>query len=489
MSMGKSQSFNQFSKKKKKKNQTQANDHRENSSEDPAEDGGAVDSVTAARQQLRQSNSLKSGGRSSKNKQSASKVESQGVDYDSDEAEREYQRQRQFMMGPKKFVDEKDMKEVDLSVPTTADSMQQDIEEKRREFLGGDDDDLKHLGFCDSDEEIDFSNFKSLNQMKKDGEADEEETVSLFGRLTSAIKNVTGNKVLTKLDIQPILSEFSNSLTDKNVSVEIAQEICKQVEESLVGVKTASFTSIKTTVQKALVESIQKLLTPKRNIDILKEAVTAKKRGQVYSIVFIGVNGVGKSTSLAKTAYYLKTKGNLRVMLAGCDNFRSGAIEQLQTHASCLDVPLYQKGYKDDPAIIAKEALQDAKSKGFDVVLIDTAGRMQGNEGLMRALAKLVQLNKPDTVLFVGEALVGNDSIDQLTKFNQSLIDFAAHDNNPRVIDGIIMTKFDTVDEKVGTALNMVYSTGKPIVFVGVGQKYPHLKKLNVQTVITALMS
>ena len=98
----------------------------------------------------------------------------------------------------------------------------------------------------------------------------------------------------------------------------------------------------------------------------------------------------------------------------------------------------------------------------------------------MRALAKLVHINKPDTVLFVGEALVGNDAIDQLTKFNQSLIDFSVQDQNPRVIDGIIMTKFDTIDEKVGTALNMVYTSGKPIVFVGVGQKYPHLKKLNV---------
>jgi signal recognition particle receptor subunit alpha len=180
----------------------------------------------------------------------------------------------------------------------------------------------------------------------------------------------------------------------------------------LIDTKTASFTTIQQTIQEALVESIEQLLTPKRNIDILKEAVSAKKRGQVYSIVFIGVNGVGKSTSLAKTAYYLKTKGNLKVMIAGCDNFRSGAIEQLDTHCKCLDIHLYQKGYKDDAAIIAKEALMEAKNKHFDVVLIDTAGRMQGNEALMKALAKLVHINKPDTVLFVGEALVGNDSID-----------------------------------------------------------------------------
>lgn len=94
---------------------------------------------------------------------------------------------------------------------------------------------------------------------------------------------------------------------------------------------------------------------------------------------------------------------------------------------------------------------------------------MQGNEKLMRQLAKLVHINSPDIVLFVGEALVGNDAIDQLTKFNQSLIDFAVSQANPRTIDGIILTKFDTVDEKVGTALNMVQTTGKPIVFVGVG--------------------
>ena len=101
-------------------------------------------------------------------------------------------------------------------------------------------------------------------------------------------------------------------------------------------------------------------------------------------MVFIGVNGVGKSTSLAKMAYYLKTKGQLKVMLAACDNFRSGAVEQLATHAKCLDIPIYEKGYKDDPAVIAKEALQEARAKNFDVVLIDTAGRMQGNEKLMR---------------------------------------------------------------------------------------------------------
>ena len=98
-------------------------------------------------------------------------------------------------------------------------------------------------------------------------------------------------------------------------------------------------------------------MTPKRNIDVLKEALNKKNKGELFTMTFIGVNGVGKSTSLAKMAYYLKTKGNLKILLAACDNFRSGAVEQLATHAACLDIPIYEKGYKDEPANIAKEAI------------------------------------------------------------------------------------------------------------------------------------
>lgn len=112
-------------------------------------------------------------------------------------------------------------------------------------------------------------------------------------------------------------------------------------------------------------------------------------------------------------------------MIAACDTFRAGAVEQLRTHARNLDVHLFEQGYGKDASIIAKNALKYASAEGYDVVLIDTAGRMQDNEPLMRGLAKLVALNSPDLVLFVGEALVGNDAIDQLVKFNRSLIDFA----------------------------------------------------------------
>mmetsp|Transcript_10185 Transcript_10185/g.8733 ORF Transcript_10185/g.8733 Transcript_10185/m.8733 type:complete len:217 (+) Transcript_10185:1282-1932(+) len=214
----------------------------------------------------------------------------------------------------------------------------------------------------------------------------------------------------------------------------------------------------------------------------------AKEQGRPFVMVFIGVNGVGKSTNLAKVAHLLKKKGGFSVLLAACDNFRAGAVEQIKTHGRCLEVPVFDQGYKSDPALIASAAIKEAMLRKIDCVLIDTAGRMQDNEPLMKALARLVALNQPDLIMFVGEALVGNDAVDQLTKFNKSLVDLSPVDKI-REIDAILLTKFDTVDDKVGAAVSMTYSTGKPVLFVGTGQKYTHLRKLNVKTVVNTILN
>eukprot|EP00913_Durusdinium_trenchii_P030675 g28729.t1 len=179
---------------------------------------------------------------------------------------------------------------------------------------------------------------------------------------------------------------------------------------------------------------METLLTPKKSIDVLRAALAAKNAGRVYTIVFLGVNGVGKSTNLAKVAYYLKHKGGLDVLICACDTFRAGAVEQLKTHSRCLDVPLFERGYgKDCPTQQLLAPASSNERSGHDVVLVDTAGRMQDNEPLMRALAKLVAINSPDLVLFVGEALVGNDAIDQVSKFNRSLVDLSADPRSGRV--------------------------------------------------------
>jgi signal recognition particle receptor subunit alpha len=215
-------------------------------------------------------------------------------------------------------VTKKDMEKVDVSRDKSGGL---NLQHEKDKYLGGDEDVLE--GFYNSGDELDFENFK------RGGKKTSATGKGLFSKLTSAFQSMAGNKVLEESDMEGILKQFKDTLMEKNVAAEIAEGICQSVTATLVDKRTESFTSVKTTVKNALIEAITKLLTPKRNIDLLKDALTAKQRGQVYSAVFIGVNGVGKSTSLAKVAYYLKTKGGLRVMIAGCDNFRSGAIEQL----------------------------------------------------------------------------------------------------------------------------------------------------------------
>lgn len=284
-------------------------------------------------------------------------------------------------------------------------------------------------------------------------------------------QSIAGKQNLGKADLESALKALKDRLMTKNVAEEIAEKLCESVAASLEGKKQASFTRISSIVQAAMEDALVRILTPKRSIDILRDVHTAKEQRKPYVVVFVGVNGVGKSTNLAKVAYWL-LQHKVSVMMAACDTFRSGAVEQLRTHARRLQIPIFEKGYEKDPAVVAKEAIQEATRNGCDVVLVDTAGRMQDNEPLMRALSKLIYNNNPDLVLFVGEALVGNDAVDQLSKFNQKLADLSTS-SSPRLIDGILLTKFDTIDDKVRRISNrailkfLSYASDEQMVLVG----------------------
>jgi len=319
------------------------------------------------------------------------------------------------------------------------------------------------------------------------------------GGMFSIFSNLVGNKALTREDLEPVLAKLRDNLIAKNVASEVAASLIESVMVKLEGSVMGTFQSIARTVKDALTQSLMKLLTPKRRIDILRDVLEARENKKPYVITFCGVNGVGKSTNLAKICFWL-IENKFNVLIAACDTFRAGAVEQLRTHTRRLNslhppennkgrqmVQLYEKGYGKDAAGIALEAINHARDSGIDVVLVDTAGRMQDNEPLMRALSKLISVNAPDLVLFVGEALVGNEAIDQLVKFNAALVDHSASDN-PHTIDGIVLTKCDTIDDKVGSAISMTYISGQPIVFVGTGQTYTDLKSLNSKAVVTALM-
>ncbi|KAJ7632204.1 signal recognition particle binding protein [Roridomyces roridus] len=287
-------------------------------------------------------------------------------------------------------------------------------------------------------------------------------------------------------------------------------QVCEGVGESLVGKKVGGFQTTNAAVRLALSTSLTRILTPKTSTDLLlsirtklSSALPSTQQRMPYSITFVGVNGVGKSTNLSKVCFWLIQNG-LRVLIAACDTFRSGAVEQLRVHVRNLGmlgvngaadskgrVELYERGYGKDAAGIAREAIAYGRDNDFDVVLIDTAGRMQDNEPLMRALAKLVAVNSPDKIIFVGEALVGNEAVDQLTKFDRALRDFssASGGGKERGIDGMLVTKWDTVDDKVGAALSMTYVTGQPIIFVGCGQTYTDLRQLRVGNVVQAILA
>nr|XP_043609364.1 signal recognition particle receptor subunit alpha [Erigeron canadensis] len=326
----------------------------------------------------------------------------------------------------------------------------------------------------------------SESEEEDEAETGKKEDSKKKGWFTSMFQSIAGKANLEKADLEPALKALKDRLMTKNVAEEIAEKLCESVAASLEGKKLASFTRISSTVQTAMEDALVRILTPRRSIDILRDVHVAKEQRKPYVVVFVGVNGVGKSTNLAKVAYWLQ-QHDINVMMAACDTFRSGAVEQLRTHARRLQIPIFEKGYEKDPAIVAKEAIQEATRNGSDVVLVDTAGRMQDNEPLMRALSKLIYVNSPDLVLFVGEALVGNDAVDQLSKFNQKLADLSPSPS-PRLIDGILLTKFDTIDDKVGAALSMVYISGSPVMFVGCGQSYTDLKKLNVKSIVKTLL-
>ncbi|CUA70848.1 Signal recognition particle receptor subunit alpha [Rhizoctonia solani] len=340
------------------------------------------------------------------------------------------------------------------------------------------------------DEETEDLISRALNKSQEKEEASASSTAwSWLSRLTG------GGKVLSAEDLAPVLNGMREHLMKKNVAKEIADKICESVGEGLVGKRVSGFASIKSETRNALSSAITRILTPKTSTDLLlsiRSQKSTQPTPQPYVITFVGVNGVGKSTSLGKVAFWL-LQNNLRVLVAACDTFRSGAVEQLRVHVRNLGmlndggekIELYEKGYGKDAAGIAKEAIAYAGQKGYDVVLVDTAGRMQDNEPLMKALAKLVAVNQPDKIVFVGEALVGNEAVDQLSKFDRALKDFS----NGRGIDGMLVTKWDTVDDKVGAALSMTYVTGQPIIFVGCGQTYTDLRQLRVQHIVQALLS
>ena len=252
-----------------------------------------------------------------------------------------------------------------------------------------------------------------------------------------------------------LLWELELALLESDVSIDVVEVIKERVSQELIGVRVGSRKEIGPTIEKALKAALIKVLSIQR----FDPRILLKKSDEPLAVMFVGVNGTGKTTSIAKVAHWLKYMDRTVVLAAG-DTFRAGAIEQLTIHAENLGLRIIKHKSGGDAAAVAYDAIEHARAKGRDVVLIDTAGRMQTNKNLMQEMTKLKRIAEPDLIIYVGDALAGNDAVEQASQFHDAV-----------GIDGVILSKVD-VDAKGGAALSIAHAVGRPIAFIGLGQEY-----------------
>ena len=295
----------------------------------------------------------------------------------------------------------------------------------------------------------------------------------MFENLRSAFSNVAksfSEKELSEKDINNILQQLEISLLESDVATEVIDSLKSDLKKSLIGTKVDKH-EIESLVKKSLIDSISVLFDATGKIDILEKISAKKKLQEPYVILFVGINGTGKTTTLAKLAHMLQ-QAKFSVVVAAADTYRAGAIEQLKEHTNRLNLKIIAQNYGADPAAVAKDAVLHAKSNKIDCVLIDTAGRMQTSKNLMDQIAKITKVVNPDLKLFVGDSLAGNDTVNQAREFYQHV-----------KFDGAILTKSDA-DARGGAALSIVKVTNTPILFVGVGQGYKDLKPFDKELFI-----
>ena len=300
----------------------------------------------------------------------------------------------------------------------------------------------------------------------------------MFEKLKSGLKNLVNKVTTTELkaeNLRPILSEFKLSLVENDVAFPVAERICNEIEKRLEGVQVRRLEDRKKIVEKNLREVLLEVMQTNNNIDLLKAVEEKRKKGEPFVIVFVGINGTGKTTTIAKIARFLNKKG-YSVVLACSDTYRAGSIEQLEEHAKRLGIRMIKHKYGADPAAVAYDTINHAKAHGINVVLIDTAGRIQTNRNLMNELAKIKRIVNPDLTVLTVDSLTGNDAVMQAEEFHKSVN-----------IDATILTKVDA-DIKGGSAISVTYITKKPILFIGTGQTYEDLEQFNPEKFVNMIL-
>ena len=279
-------------------------------------------------------------------------------------------------------------------------------------------------------------------------------------------------KKIDQEKLDSILYDLEIGLLENDVAFPVTKEIVDALAEDLAAKRIARGADFERAIEGSLRTAVLKALAAKP-MDFWR---FVEERPKPVVVMFVGVNGTGKTTVIAKLASMLQKRGK-SVVVAAADTFRAGAIEQLEVHASRLGFKLIKHIAGADPAAVAFDAVEHARARGRDVVLIDTAGRMQTNQNLMDQMKKIQRVAKPHLVVFVGDALAGNDAIEQAQQFNEAV-----------GVDATILCKIDA-DAKGGAALSIAHTIGKPILFVGTGQGYGDLTSFDPKWMVDRLFA
>jgi fused signal recognition particle receptor len=311
---------------------------------------------------------------------------------------------------------------------------------------------------------------KKPKKEKKQEEVEEEpeEKESFFHKIGSKINKVK----ISEKEFEIYGEELEMLLLENNVALEVAEKIVKELEEKIVG-KELLKKEVEEEIKDSFKDIIREILvSPLDLIEEIKEKNLLQKKP--YVILFCGINGTGKTTTIAKISEHLKSK-KLSCVLAAGDTFRAASIEQLKEHGEKIGVKVISHEYGSDPASVGFDAIKFAEKNSINCVLIDTAGRMHTEKNLLREMEKIVRVCKPDRKIFVGESITGNDAVEQVRSFDETI-----------GIDGIVLTKAD-IDEKGGTALSVGYVTKKPILYLGTGQAYDKIEPFDKEKFLEKL--
>jgi len=300
----------------------------------------------------------------------------------------------------------------------------------------------------------------------------------LFDKLRqafTAVAKAARERKISGRELDELLSEFEISLIESDVAQQVAEELIQEVKKKLSGASIERSDDPALFVKESIRGVLEEVFAKAGSVDLFRRIEENKSSGEPFVILFLGINGSGKTTTVAKLASILKERG-ISVVSAAGDTHRPGAIEQLTEHAERLGMKVVSQRYGADAAAVGRDGYLYAKAHHVDVLLIDTAGRMQTNQNLMEEMAKIVRVVTPDFKVFVADSLTGNDAVSQAELFSKYT-----------GFDGVFLTKADA-DAKGGAGLSIVYSTQKPILFLGMGQGYKDLKPFDPQSFIDSLL-